>query len=86
MKIILAVITIHFIKNDELHKLLTDAQTEVDEVKRNEMYKKAQEIIHEDAPWIPLAHSTPLLAATAKVSNYVAHPTSSDKLLEVELK
>ena len=75
-----------FYKNDELHKLLIDAQTEVDEDKRNEMYKKAQEIIHEDAPWIPIAHSTPLLAATANVSNYVAHPTSSDKLLEVELK
>ena len=41
--------------------ILIEAQTEVDEDKRNELYKKAQEIIHEDAPWVPLAHSTPLL-------------------------
>ncbi len=31
------------------------------------LYKQAQEIIHEDAPWVPLAHSTPLLAGKARL-------------------
>ncbi len=56
-----------YYRNDELHKILIDAQTEVDQDKRNELYKKAQEIIHEDAPWVPLAHSTPLLAGAANL-------------------
>lgn len=50
-----------YFKNDEMHDILIEAQTEVDEDKRIELYKEAQEIIHEEAPWVPIAHSTPLL-------------------------
>jgi len=72
--------------NEEVHKLLVQAQSEVDEEKRNELYKKAQELIKEDAPWVPLAHSTPLLAAKKGVTNYVPHPTGSEVLSKVEIK
>jgi peptide/nickel transport system substrate-binding protein len=70
--------------SDELHDVLIQAQTEVDEDARNELYKKAQEIIHEDAPWVPLVHSIPLLAAGKDVVNYLPHPTGSESLLNVE--
>lgn len=70
--------------NDELHDILIEAQTEVDEDKRNELYAKAQEIIHEDAPWVPLAHSTPLLAGSADITGFKAHPTGSDILSNVD--
>lgn len=66
--------------------MLTAAQTEVDEDKRNELYKQAQVIISEDAPWVPLAHSTPILAANKKVTNYIAHPTGSDRLGAVDIQ
>lgn len=72
--------------NDQLHDILIKAQTETDQSKRNALYKQAQEIIHEDAPWIPLVHSTPLLAASKDVVNYVAHPTGSECLAEVNFK
>ncbi|MFJ8066557.1 ABC transporter substrate-binding protein [Psychrobacillus sp. NPDC096426] len=72
--------------NQDLHKILIQAQTEVDEDKRNELYKQAQEIIFEDAPWVPLAHSTPLLAGTADIVNFLPHPTGSDKLTNVDFK
>ncbi|MCM3711342.1 ABC transporter substrate-binding protein [Sporosarcina luteola] len=75
-----------YFKNDEMHNLFIDAQTEVDEDKRIELYKKAQEIIHEEAPWVPLAHSTPLLAATKDLTGFVPHPTGSDLLSNVEFK
>ncbi|MGD6800991.1 ABC transporter substrate-binding protein [Rossellomorea vietnamensis] len=75
-----------YYSNDELHDLLIEAQTEVDEDKRAELYKQAQEIIHEDAPWIPLAHSTPLLAGSAKVKNFLPHPTGSDLLSGVSIE
>jgi peptide/nickel transport system substrate-binding protein len=72
-----------YYSNDELHDILIQAQTEVDEEKRNELYKKAQEIIREDAPWAPLVHSTPVLAGKANVKGFKPHPTGSDELSEV---
>ncbi|RHW41726.1 ABC transporter substrate-binding protein [Neobacillus notoginsengisoli] len=72
--------------NDELHDVLIQAQSETDEAKRSELYKKAQEIIHDDAPWIPLVHSRPLSAGVKGVSGYVPHPTGSESLMNVEFK
>ena len=75
-----------YYSNDKLHDILIEAQSEVDEDKRNELYNQAQEIIFEDAPWVPLAHSTPLLAGKADLVNFIPHPTGSDKLNEVDFK
>lgn len=75
-----------YYSNDELHDILIEAQSEVDEDKRNELYAQAQEIIFADAPWVPLAHSTPLLAGKADLVNFLPHPTGSDKLGEVDFK
>lgn len=75
-----------YYSNDEVHDLLIAAQTETNEEKRNELYKKAQEIIKEDAPWVPLVHSTPLLAAKKEVTDYLPHPTGSESLHKVYIK
>lgn len=72
--------------NSQLHDILIKAQTETDQAKRNDLYKQAQVIIHDDAPWVPLVHSTPLLAASKDVLNYLPHPTGSDLLSNVEFK
>ena len=75
-----------YYSNDEVHDLLIAAQSETDEAKRNDLYKQAQVIIHEEAPWVPLAHSTPLLAAKAGVKGFKPHPTGSDKLANVSIE
>ncbi|AST00533.1 ABC transporter substrate-binding protein [Geobacillus thermocatenulatus] len=75
-----------YFSNDELHDILVEAQTVSDENKRNELYKKAQEIIKEEAPWIPLVHSTPLLAGKANIQGFHPHPTGSDKFTKVEFR
>ena len=72
--------------NPEVHDILIEAQSTSDEEARNELYKRAQEIIKEDAPWIPLVHSTPALAGKASISGFLPHPTGSDKLTKVEFK
>ncbi|PPA70637.1 ABC transporter substrate-binding protein [Jeotgalibacillus proteolyticus] len=71
-----------YYENQDLHDLLIEARSEVDEDKRNQLYMEAQEIIHEDAPWVPLAHSTPLMAGSANLKDFVAHPTGSDNLMD----
>ncbi|OEH91400.1 ABC transporter substrate-binding protein [Bacillus solimangrovi] len=75
-----------YYSNDELHDILIAAQENPNQDERNELYKQAQEIIHDDAPWIPLVHSTPLLSGKANVEGFVPHPTGTDKLTTVDLK
>lgn len=72
-----------YFSHDEMHDLLIEAQTEVDEEKRIELYKEAQEIVHEEAPWVPIAHSTPLLGGKSTLEGFIPHPTGSDLLSEV---
>ncbi|MBN8210271.1 ABC transporter substrate-binding protein [Bacillus sp. NTK071] len=71
-------------ESDELHKLLVDAQSTVNQEKRNELYKQALEVIHEDAPWIPLVHSTPVVAGKKNIEGFNPHPNSSVELMKVE--
>ena len=42
--------------NLEVDRLLVEARTEQDEERRFELYNQAEEMILEDAPWIPLWH------------------------------
>lgn len=64
-----------FYANKELNKILSEARMISDQEKRNELYKRAQEIMHEDPPIIPLAHTTPVLAARADIVGFDPHPT-----------
>ncbi|TFE02473.1 ABC transporter substrate-binding protein [Jeotgalibacillus sp. R-1-5s-1] len=72
-----------YYENQEVHDLLIQAQSETDEDTRNQLYMEAQELIHADAPWVPLAHSTPLMAGSAALQDFLAHPTGSDDLHRV---
>ncbi|MFP3472173.1 hypothetical protein R0J90_19165, partial [Micrococcus sp. SIMBA_144] len=64
-------------ESEELHNLLVEAQSTVDQDKRTELYKQALEVIHEDAPWIPLVHSTPVVAGKNNIKGFNPHPNSS---------
>ncbi|HLR40184.1 MAG TPA: ABC transporter substrate-binding protein [Virgibacillus sp.] len=77
---------IAFYKSDDVHDLFKSAQMEMDQDKRTEYYMEAQEIIHEDAPWFPIAHTTPPLAAKKNIKDYLPHPTGSEpfNLLDIE--
>ena len=75
-----------YYKNSEVHALLIKAQASNDEAEREKLYKEVQLIIKEDAPWIPLVHSTPVLAGKAEITGFLAHPTGSDLLANVEFK
>src|SRR5690606_10451622 len=75
-----------FYQNEEVDKLLNDAKVEVDQDKRAEMYKDAQAIIAEDVPMVSLVYSTPVMASSSKVKNYVPHPSTSESLEEVDLE
>lgn len=77
---------ISFYKNPEVHKLLIAAQQETDQNKRAALYQKAEQIIHKDAPWVALVHSTPAMAATKKVSGIVPDPSGTESLLNADIQ
>jgi len=67
-------------RNQELHKILIAAQTELDRDARREMYQRAQQLIFDDAPVIPLIHTTVRIALRDEVQGYQLHPTSMVRL------
>lgn len=76
----------NFYQNDEVDELLDAAKRAVDQDERADLYAQAQELISQDSPMVTLVHSTPVMATTSNVLNYVPHPSTSESLEEVELQ
>lgn len=68
---------IAFYRSDELHEVLVQAQREVDLAVRTGLYRKAQEIVFQDAPWVPLVHAAQTAAFKKTVNGFTLHPTGS---------
>ncbi len=75
-----------FYRSDALHEILVEARTVVDQSQRSAMYRKAQEIIHRDVPWVPLVHATQTVAFRRNVSGFNLHPTGSKWFHRVSLQ
>lgn len=65
-----------FILREDLQDALTAAVRMYDVNERARYYKLAQEIIHEEAGWVYIAHANQNLAFRKNVKGYVLHPTS----------
>jgi ABC-type transport system substrate-binding protein len=74
-----------YYKNPEVDKLLEKAQTTVNESAREDAYYKAQEIMHEDAPWVPIAYVKPPIGLQDAVKGFDPNPTSSEAFNPVSL-
>ena len=67
-----------YYKNPEVDRLLEEGQSSVDEAARERAYFRAQEILHEDAPWVPIAYVEPPIGLQDTVQGFVPNPTSSE--------
>jgi len=65
-----------FYINEEVQNLISKSLETYDKAERAEYYKKAQEIIHEDAAWVYMAHSNQNLVFNKDVQDFVLYPTS----------
>lgn len=66
-----------FYKSDELHEVLLAARRSTDVAQRTGLYRQAQEIVHADAPWVPLVHATQTAAFRKNAKGFELHPTGS---------
>ncbi len=65
-----------FFDSAELHGILIYAQETNDRDERTRFYQKAQEIVHREAPWVPLAHSEMAVATRDGVRDFAIHPSA----------
>lgn len=63
-------------KSDELEELLLRGQKEADTAARTAIYRRAQEVVRKDAPWVVVAHATRIAVVRANVERFTLHPTS----------
>ena len=65
---------IAFFENAEFDALVKQGQVTFDKQKRTALYLKAQEIFHDEAPWVPLAHSTITRISSKKLHDVPLRP------------
>jgi peptide/nickel transport system substrate-binding protein len=65
-----------FYTNNTNQELLSAALATYDIEKRAAYYRKSQEMIHENAGFVYLAHATQTVAFRVNIQGYVLHPTS----------
>ena len=65
-----------FYTDEKAQKLLTAALGTFDTNERAKYYKEAQEMIHESANWVYLAHSNQNAVFHKSIKGYRLHPTS----------
>jgi peptide/nickel transport system substrate-binding protein len=72
--------------NAKAAELTAKAQTIFDPGERARLYRETQVVLREDAANVPIAHTTPPLAAKKTVKGYIPHATGGEKLDKVWLE
>jgi len=70
-------------KNEEYHDIILKAKQALTKEERIQLYRKAQELIHEDVPLINIAHSLVVWPLKKSVMNFKLHPTASIRMHKV---
>jgi peptide/nickel transport system substrate-binding protein len=78
-------LNIAYYKNPEVDKILDQAQTTIDENERERLYFQAQEMLVEDAPWVPIAYAKPPVGLQNQVQGYHPNPTGGEPFNTVSL-
>jgi peptide/nickel transport system substrate-binding protein len=68
--------------NPEVDQLLVQARQVADRGKRAELYRRAQRMIVEDAPWIFVDHEIQVVATRASIKGFKLHPSGFDLRVE----
>lgn len=60
--------------NEQLDSLIRDGKTTREQAKRSELYRQAQQLIQQQALWIPLAHPTASVLLRDEVQDFAVSP------------
>src|SRR5687767_13983885 len=73
-------------KNEQFDKLLTDARHTTDQARRAALYRQAQKILIDDAPWIFIDHEVQIAAMAKRVQGFKRHPSFDLRVETISLK
>jgi len=79
-------LNIAFYRNEKLRKILVTAQKTNDHAKRIQLYKEAQQIIHEDVPWVCIAHAKQVAVISKSVKGYILNPITWKHLWRAQIE
>ncbi|TRO19905.1 ABC transporter substrate-binding protein [Ectopseudomonas mendocina] len=71
--------------DEALDKLIADGKTSSDQSERSRLYRQAQQIIQEQALWLPLAHPTAFALLSEKVQGYKVSPFGRQDFASVQI-
>ncbi|MFZ0612412.1 MAG: ABC transporter substrate-binding protein [Desulfobacterales bacterium] len=72
--------------NEKYHQLMIKGRETIDQEKRAEIYQEAQQLLYDECPVIPIAHSTVKWPEMKNVMNFKLHPTASVRMKDVWLE
>ena len=72
--------------NATYHDLMLKGKQTVDQAKRTKIYEDALQLMFDECPVIPVAHSTVIWPSLKSVTNFKLHPTGSVRMKNVSLK
>jgi peptide/nickel transport system substrate-binding protein len=75
-----------FYINTTVQEKFSEALQLYDASERARLYEEAQEIIHEDAPFVYLAHATQNVVFLSNVKGYVLNPTERKFFYPVDIE
>jgi ABC-type transport system substrate-binding protein len=70
-------------KNARYHELMLQGKTTIDQAKRAEIYKEAQQVMFDDVAVLTVAHSTVIWPMGNGIMNFKLHPTGSVRMKNV---
>lgn len=74
-----------FWKDEGFHALMKQAQIAPDMAQRSALYKKALQLIHDQAPCVPLVHTSPPIVFNKRVKDYRPNPDSAELFQHLSL-
>jgi ABC-type dipeptide/oligopeptide/nickel transport system permease subunit/ABC-type transport system substrate-binding protein len=76
---------VSFFSNRELDALVSRARTETDSARRMQLYQRAEEIVRDEAPWVPAYVNRSMHVWQPEVRGYRPHPVEPLRLRDVWL-
>jgi peptide/nickel transport system substrate-binding protein len=78
-------LNIAYYKSTEVDDLLEQGRTTIDENERQDIYFRLQEVLMEDAPWVPIAYAKPPVGLQDQVEGYHPNPTGGEPFNTIRL-
>jgi peptide/nickel transport system substrate-binding protein len=73
-------------KNARFDELLQQARLTTDQGKRAALYREAQRILVDDAPWVFIDHEIQIAAFAKRVQSFKLHPSFDLRVETISLK